>query len=916
MIGETLNHYRIVGQIGSGGMGAVYRAEDLKLHREVALKVLPVELAGNVERFERFQREARAVAALNHPNIVTLYSVEEDAGRHFITMELVRGRPLNQAIPKGGLEVKEFLELAVPLADALAAAHEKGITHRDLKPANVMIDEAGRVKVIDFGLAKAAGTALSADLSQAPTEPLTMEGRILGTPAYMSPEQVEGKPVDHRTDIFALGILYHEMLTGDRPFKGSSTMAIMSAVLKDDPESISNLRPEIPVEISRIIKRCLQKDPYDRVQSALDVRNELRELQQEFLSGGLTAVHASLDTGRDRRRMVNWTLAIVGLNIVIAVIALFYWKGDGDGTKTPGGAGKPSNGPQAARLPSGIPVITRLATTDRLEAMPTFSPDGQHIAFVALVGRFKQIFIREVGAPESRQLTQGEFDHIQPAWGPDTNTIYYARSVRSGMGIGIGDAKIGSYITEQAVILRHDLRTGEMNAILDAAAYPSVAPGGSELVFVRDRRIFKSDLQGGRQAQLSEDEEAMSHVDPRVAVDGRVVFRRFNISEGQHHIAVVTPQHQMTVVRTNANLNPTWHPSGDYIYFTMYRGSGRNIWRLPLTATNTAAGEPEPVTVGGGDDLEPAFSPDGRRMVFSVSSVNADIYRVALDPLTGATNGPPAEKMPFNSNREDSRAAWAPSVEQPMIAFNSDRGGDMNLYIWREKDDSVTQVTAGPGGDYQATWSPDLRQLVFFSSRGGHGDIYVVSTNALSTPVQLTDAPGLDFNPFYSPDGRHIAFHSEREGQFDLYLMDADGKNQRRLPRSAPGHRYALGHYINWFDGNSLLNVVEVERVNALYRVFIADGRLEKISTLDPWPGIGGHGSFSPGRKQFMNLDGPHAHIWVVSLTSNAGGVIYRKLPQASTIDYPWWSPDGRWATFDVSIPRNSELLLAEWSLR
>ncbi len=910
MIGETLLHYRILAQIGAGGMGAVYRAEDLKLHREVALKILPPELAGNIERFERFQREARSVAALNHPNIVTLFSVEEDAGRHFITMELVKGKPLNQVIPKSGLGVKEFLELAVPLADALASAHEKGITHRDLKPANVMIDEAGRVKVIDFGLAKAAGGQSSPDLSQAPTEQLTMEGRILGTPAYMSPEQVEGKPVDHRTDIFALGILYHEMLTGDRPFKGDSTMAIMSAVLKDDPASISSLRPEVPLEISRVIRRCLQKHPNERSQSALDVRNELKGLQTEFLTGTLTAVHPAPDAVHKKSSIVNWTLGIVGANLVLAIVAMFFWKGDGGDSQATSEPGAASRAPAA----SGIPKITRLATTDRLEAMPTFSPDGRHIAFVAAVGQFKQIFIREVGAPESRQLTQGDYDHIQPAWGPDTNTMFYAKSVKSGTGIGIGDAKIGFYITAQAEIVRHTLGTGEQRVILSGAAYPSIAPGGSELVFVRDNRIFKSDLQGGRQAQLSEDDETMNHADPRVAVDGRVVFRRFNVSEGLHQIAVVTPRREMTVVREKGALNPTWHPSGDYVYFTMYGASGRNIWRLPLTSTNTAAGEPEPVTVGGGDDLEPAFSPDGRRMVFSVSSVNADIYRVAIDPVTGATNGPAAEPMPFNSNREDSRAAWAPSVEQPMLAFNSDRGGDMNLYIWRERDNSVTQVTSGPGGDYQATWSPDLRQLVFFSSRDGHADVYVVGTNALSVPVRLTDAPGMDFNPFFSPDGRHIAFESTRDGSRDVYLMDADGKNQRPLPRSAPGNLYLNSHYINWFDGESLLGRVKVEGVTDLYRVFIADGRLEKVSTLDPFPSIGGHGSFSPDRKRLMDLDGPHAHIWVISLTENAGELVYRKVPQASIIDYPWWSPDGRRATFDVSIPRNSELLMAEWS--
>jgi len=243
-----------------------------------------------------------------------------------------------------------------------------------------------------------------------------------------------------------------------------------------------------------------------------------------------------------------------------------------------------------------------------------------------------------------------------------------------------------------------------------------------------------------------------------------------------------------------------------------------------------------------------------------------------------------------------------------MMAFNSDRGGDMNLYIWRERDNSVTQVTSGPGGDYQATWSPDLKQLAFFSSRSGNAEIYLVSTNANSEPKRLTDNPGLDYNPFISPDGKRIAFASERAGLTDLYVMNLDGSDQRILVRGA-----GISHFHTWFDNESVFNQVMVDNEFAYYRIFL-DGRLEKANTIFPLPGIGGHGSFSADRRHYMDLDGPHERIWVISLSSNEGEIVYHKPPTASLIDYPWWSPDGHWATFDVSIPRNSELLMAEWA--
>src|ERR1700687_1346467 len=258
-------------------MGEVYRATDMKLGRDVALKILPPDVACDPERLARFQREARVVAALNHPNVVTLYSVEESDGVHFLTMELIEGQPLDRLIPADGLPVERIVEIAGALAEALAAAHEKGIIHRDLKPANVMIATEGRVKVLDFGLAKDVGAETSDGATQT-SAGLTHAGIVMGTPAYMSPEQVSGRTLDHRSDIFSLGVVLHEMATGRRPFEGGSSAELISSILRDTPPPVNELRPELPADLARVIRRCLEKDPRYRLQTARDVSNEFRDL--------------------------------------------------------------------------------------------------------------------------------------------------------------------------------------------------------------------------------------------------------------------------------------------------------------------------------------------------------------------------------------------------------------------------------------------------------------------------------------------------------------------------------------------------------------------------------------------------------------------------------------------------------------
>jgi TolB-like protein/tetratricopeptide (TPR) repeat protein len=318
MIGQVLGHFRLLERLGEGGMGVVYLAEDTKLRRKVALKLLPPEVAGDQGRLERFRREAEALAALQHPNIVTVYSIEESDSGPFLTMELVEGKSLKEVIPQGGLDVDSFFDLAAPLADALSAAHDRGVVHRDLKPSNIMVTDHGVVKILDFGLAKLRRDEpdLETEVTELDTATLTRDGQVVGTLPYMSPEQVEGHAVDQRTDIFSLGVVFYQMATGSRPFHGDSAASLLSSILRDTPASVTEVKTDYPNHLGRIIRHCLEKDPSRRFQSARDVDNELEALRAEVVqeSGELRARSTTWTTGKKKK---TW----VGLASLVAVVA-------------------------------------------------------------------------------------------------------------------------------------------------------------------------------------------------------------------------------------------------------------------------------------------------------------------------------------------------------------------------------------------------------------------------------------------------------------------------------------------------------------------------------------------------------------------------------------------------------------------
>jgi serine/threonine protein kinase len=324
MIGRTLSHYEITGRLGAGGMGEVYLARDLSLERRVALKVLPTDVAEDPSRLKRLQREAKALATLDHPNIVTVYSVEEHEGTHFLTMAYVEGRTLAELIPDGGMPTEQLLDLAIALADALRAAHERGIIHRDLKPANIMVDTEGRLRVLDFGLARVETTAPTG--GDAPTQkmddPITRQGLVMGTVPYMSPEQAEGMLLDARTDIFSMGVILYEMATGSRPFRGATPASLISSILRDDPPSMADTRPDLPAGLTEVVTRCLAKSRDDRMPSAQVLRDELEALRRQLIGSSVAGARGRSGPASSPWKRIAPPIIVAALSIA----ALMVWQ--------------------------------------------------------------------------------------------------------------------------------------------------------------------------------------------------------------------------------------------------------------------------------------------------------------------------------------------------------------------------------------------------------------------------------------------------------------------------------------------------------------------------------------------------------------------------------------------------------------
>jgi eukaryotic-like serine/threonine-protein kinase len=863
-VASALAHrYHLERELGAGGMATVYLARDLKHERDVAIKVLRPELAASLGA-DRFFREIHVAAQLQHPHILTLIDSGEADGLLYYVMPYVDGESLRAKLAREGeLPVTETVRVLRDVSDALSHAHAHGVVHRDVKPENVML--SGRhALVMDFGVAKAVSEA-------AGRQSLTSVGVAVGTPAYMAPEQAAADAhLDHRADIYALGVLGYEMLTGRAPFARATAQATLAAQVTEAPEAVSKHRPGIPAGLGALIMRCLEKRPADRWQSASEI---LRQLE-----GLATPVEGTAAAVRPWRGPRSW---VVG----VAVVTLL--------------AGAVLVGSRARwRPPHRQPKLAQLTFRQGVQQYPAWSPDGKQLAYTAEAGGVRKIFLKRPDAGQETQLTGGQYDDLQPAWSPDGQAVLFVRAQRPSVRLEPGDV-FGEY--EGGDIWALDLRSRQEVKLLENGFDPAYSPDGRHIAldasWAGPRRIWVVDNRGHNPQQVTADtSEAVSHVRPHWSPDGtKVVFQ--NIERTNFNTRIVDLASGRTVRVTTGlfhDLNPVWAPGGKLIYFTSDRGGGYNLWRVPVGSDGSPSDLPQQVTNGGGQDVDPAISADGTRLAFAILRQNADIWRLPVSRESGKPTGPP--EAVIATTREDSRGAWSPDLTR--IVFNSDRGGQMNIWLYALADGSTRQLTQGSGGDFQPNWSPDGTRIVFFSSRSGTLNIWTVAVEG-GQLAQLTRTPSIDVNPFFSPDGNRIAYQSDRSGRLEVWIMNADGSDARQLTSTG-----VMGHFLRWTaDGRAVVFRCPCGGKPRTLQVPVVGGTPEPVGEV-----VGGsHMSFSPDHSRIMDVVG-HKTLWVSPLRAGKPEKVFTFDDPDVRIDYPVWSPDGKWVLFDRFRPQGGDI--------
>jgi Tol biopolymer transport system component/tRNA A-37 threonylcarbamoyl transferase component Bud32 len=874
-------------------MAEVYRAKDTRLGRDVAIKVVSEELAGNEALLERFEREAKLAASLAHPNIIALYDVGFHDGKPYFVTELLQGETLRERLVQGPLPLATALEWAEAMAQGLAAAHARGIVHRDLKPENVFVTQDGHLKLIDFGIAKlveeARGAAPHALLDEtlSPSGAHTRTGMVLGTPGYMSPEQVRGDPVDARTDFFSLGAVLYEMLAGHRAFPTSSLVESGYAILRTEPEPLPTT---IPPALVQVVRRCLEKDPARRFQSARDLAFHLELLRVPTTSGPPSETKPAVATQPSAWR--RWARPLVSrpagvgvavVFLVLAVVELAPWRRS------------PAAGPQLR--------LSQVTFAEGVESSPAWSGDGTSLAYSADVGNLRQIFVKNLLTGEEKRLTKSDFDDIQPVSSPDGRTILFARSRKAGERLEPADV-FGYY--QDGDIWAIDIASGTEALLVENAFNPAYSPDGKRIAvdasWAGPRQIWIVDSQGHNPQQVTSDvSEAVVHMRPRWSPDGRrIVFQ--NIERTKFDVRMVEVASKTLSWITNdlyQDIDPVWSPSGRFVYFSSYRSGGLNLWRSEINQNGAPTGPLQQLTTGAGQDVQAAFSPDGKKLAFAILKQNADLWKLPVSEETGHSAGEPQEVVA--TTREDSRGAWSPDGK--WIAFNSDRSGDMNIWLHSLADGSTRQLTKGPGGDFQPNWSPDGRWIVFFSSRSGNADIWKVEV-ASGKLFQLTKVPSLDINPFFSPDGRQIAYQSDQGGRLEVWLMSADGRAARELTRVG-----VAGHFLRFSrDGRDVVfRCPTCGGKGQTMRVPVDGGDPQRVGEQQG----GAHISFSTDFSRIMDVTG-HKTLWVSPLTGGAPEKVFEFSDPHIRIDYPVWSPDGRFVLFDRFRPQGGDIWVME----
>jgi serine/threonine protein kinase len=768
MIGKTVAHYQVLEKLGEGGMGVVYKARDTHLDRLVALKVLPPEKVVDPERKRRFVQEAKAASALNHPNIITIHDINQENGLDFIAMEYVKGKTLDQLLGRRGLALGEVLKSAVQITDALARAHVAGIVHRDLKPSNIMVTEEELVKVLDFGLAKLVEPNETQDWAETlatrrDEAPSTEERTIVGTVAYMSPEQAEGKKIDARSDIFSFGAVLYEMVTGRRAFLGDSKMSTLAAILHKEPTPVSEVKQDVPHDLEKIINRCLRKDPSRRFQAMPDLKVALQELKEESDSGILATTPVPQ---RARRWGIIWIVA--ALVTLLCLIGLAVWI-ERSTSKTP-----------------ESPLVTvPLTSYPGTESQPSFSPDGNQVAF-CWDGEKQDnldIYVKLIGTPGNLRLTTNPADDYSPAWSQDGRSIAFLRDLPGGKAAVLLIPALGG--SERKLAETTSPHSGHGLP----PSYVTWSPDGSSLV-IEDKgssnepfSLYLLMIETGEKRRMTFPPEKMAgDSGPSFSPDGRALAFSRSVDVGISDLCLLTISEALKPVGEPKRLtfsnrdtvNPVWTPNGQEVILSSGYFNSRNLWRIATSGSS----QPQRLASVGEDGSGLAISRLGNRLAYSRRIYDTNIWRLEL-PVPNARPSLPVTFI--SSTRMDTEPQFSPDGKK--IAFCSDRFGSTEIWVCDSDGLNAVELTSF-GGARSTTprWSPGGEYITFDSTAEGQFDIYTVNVNG-GKPRRLTTDPSNDGNPSWSHDGRWIYFDSSRTGQAQLWKIPTTGGAEVQVTR-------------------------------------------------------------------------------------------------------------------------------------
>ena len=718
--GQLLGPYEIIGLIGAGGMGEVYRARDTRLHRDVAIKILPADVATDVDRRQRFEHEAQAAARLDHPNIASVFDVGVNDGVPFIVSELIEGQSLRERLHDGRMEPSMIRNVGAQVAEALAAAHERGIVHRDVKPDNVLINSEGVVKVVDFGIAKIIGGAKLS--GRTVTSHGTAPGVVVGTASYMSPEQIRGEAVDHRSDIFSLGAVLYEMIVGARPFSGTTAAETMASVLRDEPRNLDELGT-FPGGLSALIMRCLDKRPSHRFQSARDLAFSLQTIQRSAavatISGGL---------GHDRKSRRGLAAGVLAMGLLATAFVLWGYANRTVGSTTLG--------------------VRQLTFDSGVEAFANLSRDGSMVVYAGNTNGNRDIFLRDVGAREAINLTSDSLvSDSQPALSADDRQIAF-RSERDGGGVFV--------VSRTGGPARRVTRSG---------FNPSWSPDGLRIVTASESVDWRPDTRTPNESQLHITEIVTGNtrtlstgdaVQPAWSPSGKRIAYWGLWERGQRDIWTVAVDGGEPVRVTNdaaLDWSPTWAPDGRWLFFSSDRDGAMNLWRVRIDEeTGTLSGSPEalnlPASWVGHADVAQTGA-----IIYSSFQRTGNLDRTPFDADKGAFVGTP-EPVTTGTNFF---LQPQPSKDGRWLTFTGQNGTTRSVFVSTIDGKNIRPVTEGFGRDSGVNWNPSSDRILFYSSRSGRYQIFSVNRDG-GELRQETNVDGYGLGrSVWSSDGRRAA---------------------------------------------------------------------------------------------------------------------------------------------------------------